>query len=75
MDLVTAAVQRLADQRIAEIESSVPDLPPDPHERVSALLDGMWRDYSSDVFTVFVKVWVAAADDPELSARLDSDRA
>jgi len=70
VDLVTAAVQRLADQRIAEIGSGVGDLPAAPADRVAAVLDGMWRDFSSDVFRVFVKVWVAAADDPDLHARL-----
>jgi AcrR family transcriptional regulator len=70
VDLVTAAVQRMAEQRVADIERRLPELPQAPRERISALLDLLWDDYASDLFTVFVKVWVAAADDPELHDRL-----
>ena len=35
-----------------------------------ALVDVLWADFSGSTFTVFVKLWVAAADDPELYARL-----
>lgn len=70
VDLVTAAVARMADQRVAEIERRLPDLPDATDARVAALLDLLWGDFSSDLFTVFVKVWVAAADDRELHDRL-----
>jgi len=33
-------------------------------------LDPIWSAFSSSTFTVFVKLWVAAADDRELYARL-----
>ena len=29
-----------------------------------------WEDFKDSLFVVFVKLWVAAADDPELYARL-----
>lgn len=70
VDLVTAAVERMAEQRVAGIERRLPELPADPRERVAALLDLLWEDYESDLVTVFVKVWVAAADDRELHDRL-----
>jgi AcrR family transcriptional regulator len=70
VDLVTAAVQHLAEQRIASIAARIAELPEDPALRVPELLDLLWIDFSSDIFTVFVKVWVAAADDRELYDRL-----
>ena len=38
--------------------------------RVRALLDLLWDDFSSPVFTVAMKLWVAAAEDEELRERL-----
>ena len=35
-----------------------------------ALLDLLWEDFSSPVFTVAMKLWVAAAEDEELRERL-----
>jgi AcrR family transcriptional regulator len=70
VDLVCAAVEWLAERRLNELREMASDLPEDPSDRVGALLDVMWADFSSSTFTVFVKLWVAAADDPELYARL-----
>jgi AcrR family transcriptional regulator len=70
VDLVGAAVEWLAERRIEELREMAGHLPSDPGERVGRLLDAMWADFSSATFTVFVKLWVAAADDPELYARL-----
>ena len=39
-------------------------------KRLGALLDILWRDFNSPTFDVFIKLWVAAADDPELHAHL-----
>ena len=38
--------------------------------RTSALLDVLWTAFTGDLYTVCVKVWIAAADDPELYAAL-----
>jgi AcrR family transcriptional regulator len=70
VDLVAAAVEELAARRVAELRLAASTLPRDPAERASALLDLLWADFSSPLFTVFVKLWVAAADDEELYARL-----
>ena len=63
VDLVGAAVERLAEQRIAALKVRDAD-------DVGAVLDLLWADFSSDLFAIFVKLWVAAADDPDLYARL-----
>jgi len=70
VDLVGAAIEHLAQRRIAELHELAADLPADTQERIAAVLDVIWTDFSSSTFTVFVKVWVAAADDPELYHRL-----
>jgi AcrR family transcriptional regulator len=70
VDLVAAAVERLADRRIAELHELVGDFPSDRKQRLRALLDLLWADFSSDTFTVYVKLWVAAADDAELYERM-----
>jgi AcrR family transcriptional regulator len=69
-DLVGAAIERLADRRITELHELAGSFPADPYERLEMLLDVLWADFSSSTFTVFVKIWVAAADEPELYARL-----
>jgi AcrR family transcriptional regulator len=38
--------------------------------RTHALLDVLWTAFTDDLYTVWVKVWIAAADDPELYAAL-----
>jgi len=70
VDLVTSAFERLAEQRVERYRESARELPPDRETRVRALLDLLWEDFSSDVFTVAVKLWVAAAEDEELRERL-----
>jgi AcrR family transcriptional regulator len=70
VDLVGAAVERLAEQRIAEAADKARALPQAPPERAAALLQMLWQDFSSPLFTIFVKLWIAAADDAELHARL-----
>ncbi len=72
VDLVGAAVERLAEQRINELHELARGFPAAGPRRLEALLDVLWADFSSSTFTVFVKLWVAAADDPDLYERLVS---
>jgi AcrR family transcriptional regulator len=69
-DLLGAAIEHAAEQRIAALRSTLSDLPTDRSERIGTLLDLWWGDFDSTIFDVFVKLWVAAQDDPELHARL-----
>lgn len=70
VDLVGAAVEELASRRVEELHEMAGSFPSSPERRLEALLDVVWADFSSSTFTVFVKLWVAAADDPDLYARL-----
>ena len=70
VDLVASAFERLAEQRVARYRERARELPDDRRARVRALLDLLWEDFSSPLFTVAVKLWVAASDDDELRERL-----
>jgi AcrR family transcriptional regulator len=70
VDLVASAIERLAEQRIDAWREMAHTLPAEGAQRVPALVDLLWEDFSSPLFTVFVKVWVAAADESELYERL-----
>jgi AcrR family transcriptional regulator len=70
VDLVASAFEHLAEQRIGRYRDQARKLSGERSERVRALLDLLWEDFSSPVFTVAVKLWVAAAEDEELRERL-----
>jgi AcrR family transcriptional regulator len=70
VDLVVSAFERLAESRIDRYGDRARELSGDRPARVRALLDLLWEDFSSPVFTVAVKLWVAAAEDAELRERL-----
>lgn len=70
VDLVASAFEHLAEQRIDSYREQARKLGGDRSERLRALLDLLWEDFSSPVFTVAVKLWVAAAEDDELRERL-----
>lgn len=69
VDLVGAALEELAERRVAELRPEIERMQNDGGG-LAALLDLLWADFSGPLFTVVVKLWVAAADDPELYARL-----
>ena len=70
VDLVASAFEHLAEQRQARYTTRARELTGDRRERLRALLDMLWEDFSSPLFTVAAKLWVASADDDELRERL-----
>jgi len=72
VDLFAAAIEHLAEVRIAEARRRAAELPDAAPQRLGALLDLLWEDFASPIFVVFVKLWVAAADEPELYEQLVS---
>jgi len=70
VDLVAAAVEELTERRIAGLQAAVLLLDGTPDQRVSSVLDLMWADFSGELFTVMVKLWIAAGDDAELHERM-----
>jgi AcrR family transcriptional regulator len=70
IDLVAAAAEHLVERRIAESRRRAQRITGPPEQRLPALLDLMWADFASPIFAMFVKLWVAAADEPKLYERL-----
>ena len=70
VDLVASAFEHLAARRIDRYSERARTLGGDRDERLRALLDLLWEDFSSPLFTVAAKLWVASADDSELRERL-----
>ena len=70
VDLVAAAVEELVRRRLVALRAALDALPDDRPERVRAALDLLWGDFSGPLFTVMVKLWIAAGDEEELYARM-----
>lgn len=70
VDLVASAFERLAERREQRYTERARELSDDQATRVRALLDLLWEDFSSPLFTVALKLWIAAAEDDELRRRL-----
>jgi AcrR family transcriptional regulator len=70
VELVGAAVEHLVERRVKELRELAEPMLGAPGDRTKAFLDLLWEDFSSPIFVVFVKLWVAAADEPELYQRL-----
>ena len=70
VDLVAAAVEELVRRRLVALRAALDVLPDDRPERVRAALDLLWVDFSGPLFTVMVKLWIAAGDEEELYARM-----
>lgn len=68
-DLISDAVEHLADRRSAEFRRRAAELR-GADDQVPRLVDLLWEDFSSDLFGAVVKLWVAGADDPALRERL-----
>jgi AcrR family transcriptional regulator len=71
VDLLVAAVQHLSRRRLdvlsAEITTIRAAAPEDPFD---ALIDIMWRHFSSPLFWAALELWTAARTDAELRAAL-----
>lgn len=72
IDMIVAALDQLCDDRLTAARAALAHLPTDESARLRALLDMMWQDCTGDRFAVGMKLWVAAADDPELYTHLVS---
>jgi AcrR family transcriptional regulator len=70
VDLVAAAVEELVRRRLVALREALDALPDVRAERVRATLDLLWGDFSGPLFTVMVKLWIAAGDEEELYNRM-----
>jgi AcrR family transcriptional regulator len=70
LDLVTAALDEVGRRTVADLRAQAADLPTDGPARLRAALDAIWAYFSGELFVVWLRVWVAAAEDPALYRRL-----
>jgi AcrR family transcriptional regulator len=65
VELLVAAVSHVAQRRAERFALEV-DLITKRADRLSALVDALWRDLNSPAFFAALELWVAARTDPEL---------
>lgn len=70
LDLVAAALDEVGRRTVADLHAHAAELPPDGPDRYRAALDAIWAHFSGELFVVWLKVWIAAAEDPVLYERL-----
>jgi AcrR family transcriptional regulator len=68
-DLVTAAVEYVAEERTAALREHVKDLPTGPG-RTQAVVDLIDRMYTGPLFRAALQLWVAASSDEQLRERV-----
>jgi AcrR family transcriptional regulator len=68
-DLVTAAVEYVAEERTAALREHVADLPTGPG-RTQAVVDLIDRMYTGPLFRAALQLWVAASSDEQLRERV-----
>jgi AcrR family transcriptional regulator len=74
-ELIAAALDAVASKIIKAIEHEARALAAGPAGPNEILLDTLWKNFSGDSFLVWLRVWLAAADDPDLrEAVAEADR-
>jgi AcrR family transcriptional regulator len=68
-ELVTAAVEYVADERLTRLRSHVADLPTGPG-RTQAVIDMVDHMYTGPLFRAALQLWVAASSDEQLRAQV-----
>lgn len=68
-DLVTSAVEYVAEERLAQLREHAVDLPKGPG-RTQAVIDMVEHMYTGPLFRAAIHVWVAASSDERLRERV-----
>jgi len=69
LDLITSALDEVSERMTADLPARVEACPGRERDEFG-ILDALWSLFRGELFTVWVKVWLAAAEDPELYAAL-----
>ncbi|MGW4892576.1 TetR/AcrR family transcriptional regulator [Kitasatospora sp. NPDC004240] len=69
-DLFTAAVEHVTAERLAAVRAHADHLPPPGPERTEAVVDMIVRLYTGPLFRAALHLWVAAATEEPLRARI-----
>lgn len=74
-DLIAAALDAVAARLIHSVQVETNALRRGTADASRRLLDALWRSFTDEAFLVWLRVWLAAADDPDLrDAVLEADR-
>ena len=68
-DLVVAAIEHLAHQRMERAFSELWRIKADP-DTASAILDFLWEVHRSKLFVATIELWIASRTDPVLAAQI-----
>ncbi|MGH3862367.1 TetR/AcrR family transcriptional regulator [Actinokineospora sp.] len=68
-DLVTAAIEYVAEERLAHLRQGLPDLPPG-RDRTEFIVDTIGEMYASKLFSAALQLWVAASSDAQLREKV-----
>ncbi|MEV6559425.1 TetR/AcrR family transcriptional regulator [Nocardia sp. NPDC051756] len=66
LDLIKTALDEVGQRMAIDLRAQAAAVSARTEGRTPALLDLLWSAFASDLFGVWVKVWIAAADDPAL---------
>jgi AcrR family transcriptional regulator len=69
-DLFTAAVEHVTAERLAAVRGDTGELPPSGPARIEAVVDMIIRLYTGPLFRAALHLWVAAATEETLRARI-----
>ncbi|GAA4477920.1 TetR/AcrR family transcriptional regulator [Enteractinococcus fodinae] len=71
-ELITAAIRRLAADRLTTSSADYSNAPPTTHvkERVAWSVNALWTSFFHPNFWAATETWIAARTDPELAAEL-----
>lgn len=70
LDLIVTTLDEVGQRMVIDLRADAAAIPTHGRKRTVALLNVFWSYFCSDLFSVWLKVWMAAADDPELYAAL-----
>lgn len=70
VDLIAATIDEVGRRTVDELRDRVATLSAADASRTRAALDIMWDYFRSDLFQVWIRVWLAASEDPDLYERL-----
>ncbi|MFC5288792.1 TetR/AcrR family transcriptional regulator [Actinokineospora guangxiensis] len=68
-DLVTAAIEHVTDERLAQLRADLPALPPG-YDRTEHVVLTIGEMYAGKLFRAALQLWVAAASDDTLRAKV-----
>lgn len=71
-DLLVAAIQHLADERMKEFEAVIEERFSRGDDPVDAMVDVLWVMFSDPIYWATIELMVAARTDPELLERLQA---